>query len=351
MLYAKIICCLVTCTTLLFGGIFNNSTLYISGSMGTPYKNGNISLEDDYKYNIGIRKIALFPYQSSKKFYNGNEVSLSDNALFGASKGLEYLFSASSVRNRGHSYLDQEYWLKWSNKGLITKFKYLNKESRDLQFTSLDLRYKLNVGPAILSVGGNVMGHPVYGHPAYDDYDLPWWYLAYDYGYTDYLVPLHDLNDNGEIDSYFIWIETDPDTEDGYWQMYYEEANYYWENSDSVAVAYSDAEFYEYHMPDIIEQYNEENKVKEWQAEVSIVIGLDFYLGNDNFYSHIWINSFPYSKGLTDKSYNGGEDQYDVGVLIGAKLGQHIGIFIEGSELRYYGREEYNIGIGVNYKF
>ena len=164
--------------------------------MGTPYKNGNISLEDDYKYNIGIRKIELFPYQSSKKFYNGNEVSLSDNALFGASKGLEYLFSASSVRNRGHSYLDQEYWLKWSNKGLITKFKYLNKESRDLQFTSLDLRYKLNVGPAILSVGGNVMGHPVYGHPAYDDYDLPWWYLAYDYGYTDYLVPLHDLNDN-----------------------------------------------------------------------------------------------------------------------------------------------------------
>ena len=104
-------------------------------------------------------------------------------------------------------------------------------------------------------------------------------------------------------------------------------------------------------MPGIIKQYNEENKVKEWQAEVSLVIGLDFYLGNDSFYSHIWINSFPYSKGITDKSYNGGEDQYDVGMLIGAKLGEHIGVFIEGSELKYYGREEYNVGLGVNYKF
>ena len=104
-------------------------------------------------------------------------------------------------------------------------------------------------------------------------------------------------------------------------------------------------------MPGIIEQYNEENEVKEWQAEASIVLGIDFYLGNDNFYSHIWVNSFPYSKGLTDKSYNGGEDQYDVGILIGAKLGEHIGVFVEGSELKYYGREEYNIGMGVNYKF
>ena len=351
MSYERIICYLATYVTLLFSGIFDNSTLYISGSMGTPYKNGNVVLEDDYKYNIGIRKIALFPYQSSKKFYSGDEKSLSDNALFGAVDGLEYLISASSVRNRGHEYLDQEYWLKWSNKSLITKFKYLEKESRDLQFTSLDLRYKLNAGPVILSFGGNVMGHPVYGHPAYEDYELPWWNLAYEYGYTDYLVPLNDLNENDEIDSYWIWIETDEETLEGYWTMYYEEADYYWEDPDSNAVAHSDAEFYEYHMPGIINQYNEENKEKEWQAEASIVIGLDFYLGNDKFYSHIWINSFPYSKGLTDKSYDGGEDQYDVGSLLGAKLGKHIGVFIEGSELKYYGREEYSLSTGVNWRF
>ena len=351
MRYERIICYMVAYVSLLFSGIFNNSTIYVSGTMGTPYIKGNVELEDDYKYNIGLRKIALFPYQSSKKFYKGDESALSDNALFGAVDGLEYLFSASFVKNRGHEFIDQEYWLKWSNKNLITKIKYLEKESRDLQFASIDLRYKLGLGPVIFSIGGNVMGHPVYGHPAYEDYEYPWWYLAYDYGYTDYLVPLHDLNGNDEIDNYYIWIETDPITEEGYWEMFYEEASYYWENSDSVAVAYSDSEFYEYYMPDIIRQYNEDNKIKEWQAEASIAIGLDFYLGNDKFYSHIWLNSYQESKGLTDKSYKGGEQQYDVGMLLGAKLGKHIGIFMEGSKLNYYGREQYNVSTGVNWRF
>ena len=351
MRYERIICYMVAYVSLLFSGIFNNSTIYVSGTMGTPYIKGNVELEDDYKYNIGLRKIALFPYQSSKKFYKGDESALSDNALFGAVDGLEYLFSASFVKNRGHEFIDQEYWLKWSNKNLITKIKYLEKESIDLQFASIDLRYKLGLGPVIFSIGGNVMGHPVYGHPAYEDYEYPWWYLAYDYGYTDYLVPLHDLNGNDEIDNYYIWIETDPITEEGYWEMFYEEASYYWEDSDSVAVAYSDSEFYEYYMPDIIRQYNEDNKIKEWQAEASIAIGLDFYLGNDKFYSHIWLNSYQESKGLTDKSYKGGEQQYDVGMLLGAKLGKHIGIFMEGSKLNYYGREQYNVSTGVNWRF
>ena len=351
MRYERIICYMVAYVSLLFSGIFNNSTIYVSGTMGTPYIKGNVELEDDYKYNIGLRKIALFPYQSSKKFYKGDESALSDNALFGAVDGLEYLFSASFVKNRGHEFIDQEYWLKWSNKNLITKIKYLEKESRDLQFASIDLRYKLGLGPVIFSIGGNVMGHPVYGHPAYEDYEYPWWYLAYDYGYTDYLVPLHDLNGNDEIDNYYIWIETDPITEEGYWEMFYEEASYYWEDSDSVAVAYSDSEFYEYYMPDIIRQYNEDNKIKEWQAEASIAIGLDFYLGNDKFYSHIWLNSYQESKGLTDKSYKGGEQQYDVGMLLGAKLGKHIGIFMEGSKLNYYGREQYNVSTGLNWRF
>ena len=66
MPYERIICYLVAYVGLVFGGIFDNSTIYISGSMGTPYINGNIELEDDYKYSVGIRKIALFPYQSSK---------------------------------------------------------------------------------------------------------------------------------------------------------------------------------------------------------------------------------------------------------------------------------------------
>jgi hypothetical protein len=336
---------------IVFCNLFDNSTIYGSASMGTPYVNGNVQVDDDYKYNIGIRKIALFPYQSGSKFYKGNEKALSDNALFGANKGLEYLISGSFVQNRGHKYTDQEYWFKWSNNHFVTKFKYLNKESRDLELASIDLRYKLEFGPVLLSLGGNIMGHPIYGHPAYDDYENYWWELAYEYGYEDYLVPTNDLNENGEIDNYWIWIETDAETLEGYWTMYYEGADYYWEDPDSNAVAYSDSEFIQYHLPSIIDKYNEDNKEKEWQAEASLVLGLDFYIGNDNFYSHIWVNSFLQSVGLTDKSYSSNDEQYDVGALVGAKLGQHIGVFIEGYKLNYYGREEYNVSTGVNWRF
>ena len=123
----RVVLCLVSYVSFGFAGFFSNSTIYSSVSMGTPYVNNKLNLEDDYNYTFGIRKIALFPYQVKNNFYRGNEKQLSDNALFGAVEGLEYLISASSVRNQGHEYIDQEYWLKWSNNKFVTKFKYLDK--------------------------------------------------------------------------------------------------------------------------------------------------------------------------------------------------------------------------------
>ena len=351
MSYGRIICNMVAISSFVFAGFFDYSTVYGSATMGTPYLNGKIELEDDYKFTLGLRKIALYDYQSRKRFYKGNENQLSDKAVIGAVNGWEYLFSVSSVRNQGHEYTDSEVWLKWSNDWFVTKARYIDKGSRDLQVFDYDARFRVKFDKINLTTGVAVRGHPVYGHPAYDDYEDPWWYLAYEYGYTDYLVPLHDLNDNGEIDNYYIWIETDPITEDGYWEMYYEDANYYWENSDSVAVAYSDAEFYEYHMPGIIDQYNEDNKEKKWQAEASVVIGVDFMLNKEKFYVHTWVNLFPYSVGLTDKAYNGDEIQYDIGVVLGTNLSERIGVFIEGNKSHNYGREEYSLSTGLNFKF
>ena len=351
MSYARIISYLVLAGSLCFGSFFSNSTIYTSASMGTPYVNSSFDLDDDFKYSFGLRKIALFPYQVKNNFYKGDEKQLSDNALFGASDGLEYLFSFSSNRNQGNEFTDQEYWLKWSGNKFVTKFKYLNKGSRDLEFASIDGRFKFELGPVFLSLGGNVMAHPIYGHPAYNDYIGNWWELAYEYGYVDYLIPTNDLNENGEIDSYYVWIETDEYTEEGYWIYYTEGTTYYWEDPDGNAVAYSDAEFHQYHMPGVIAEYNEDNKEKQWQAEASLVIGLDFYIGNDKYYSHVWMNAFPSTSGLTDKSYDGDSMQYDVGALIGMNLGEHIGVFVEGTKLNYYGREEYNLGTGINWRF
>ena len=337
--------------SMLFGGFFSNSTAYGSASISTPYINGNVDLKDDYKYNFGLRKIALFPYQTRGKFYKGDEKSLSDKAIEGAVNGVEYLFSASSVRNRGYSYLDQEHWIKWSNSFFITKFKYINKESRDLEFADYDARFRLDLGRFCFTTGMSVKGHPIYGHPAIDDYENPWWELAYEYGYIDYMVPLHDLNNNGNIDDYWIWIETDEDTQDGYWEHFYESVNYYWEDSDSNYVAGSDEEFLQYHYPNVVKEYNKDNKEKEWQAEASVVVGLDVLFGGSNYYSHLWVNAFPYSVGLTDKAYKGDDIQYDVGLLLGTNLGEHIGVFIEGVFQSYYGKEEYSVSTGVNWRF
>jgi len=339
-----------TCS-LCFCGFFDNSTAYVSLTNNTPYINGSADLEDDYKYTVGVRKIALFNYQNRTNFYKGNENTLSDNALLGAVNGWEYLVNYSSVRNRMHEFVDQDYWFKWSSNSFATKVKYINKESRDLQFASWDSRFRLNLNKVNLTIGGEIKGHPVYGHPAIWDYDGVWFELAYDYGYTDFMIPENDLNDNGLIDDYYVWIETDPDTEDGYWIYYYEGINYYWEDPQGNYVAGSDDEFYQYHYEDVVDMYNEDNKEQEWQAEASIVVGLDILLGNDNYYSHIWVNAFPYSVGLTDKSYKGEDMQYDIGMLVGTNLSEHIGVFIEGIYLNYYGKAEHNISAGINWRF
>ena len=233
------------------------------------------------------------------------------------------------------------------------KGKYTNKESRDLEFAELDFRYRKHFWFIDFTTGFTIKGHPVYGHPAIEDYEGFWWDLAYEYGYEDNLVPVTDLNENGEIDSYYLWIETDPVSEDGYWQMYYEEADYYWTDPDSNAVAYSDAEFYEYHLPSIVEQYNEENKIKEYQAELYQVIGLDILIGSRDtkFYSHIWLNMFPQSYGLTDKSYKGKENQYDIGMLFGMSATDKIGLFLECTKVSFYGRDEEYVSTGINWRF
>ena len=52
-----------------------------------------------------------------------------------------------------------------------------------------------------------------------------------------------------------------------------------------------------------------------------------------------------------DKSYNGKEEQYDIGSLVGVNITNRIGVFLEGSKLKYYGREEYTVSTGINLKF
>jgi len=107
-----------------FSGFFDSATMYLSLSNSTPIITDNTK-DNDYKYTFGIRKIALFEYQDRTKFYTGDESYLSDKAIIGAISGFEYLLNVDAVRNRGNEFLDQQYWLKWSNDKYITKLKYI----------------------------------------------------------------------------------------------------------------------------------------------------------------------------------------------------------------------------------
>ena len=349
---ARSVLALVGYVGIVFGGFLDNSTMYVGLQSNSAITQGHdADLEDNYRYTLGIRKIALFNYQDRNKFYKGDEFQLSDNAIIGAVNSWEYLVNVSSVRNQGNEYLDQEYWFKWSNDWFVTKTKYVNKESRDLEFFDYDARFRIRKGRFNFTIGGALRAHPIYGYSAIDDYEGYWWDLAYSYGYQDFMIPEVDLNNNGEIDDYYVWIETDPVTEEGYWIYFYEGITYYWENPDGEYMAGSDEEFYQYHLPYIIQMYNQDNRIEEWQSELNLVVGFDMLFGNEKFYSHFWVNSFPKSYGLTDKSYEGEDMQYDIGVIVGTNLSEHIGVYIEGTYLNYYGKEEHNVMAGLNWKF
>ena len=67
--YARNLIYMVSIVSFIFGGFFDNSTIYGSANVSTPYINGDLDLQDDFKYNFGIRKIALYPYQGRSRFY------------------------------------------------------------------------------------------------------------------------------------------------------------------------------------------------------------------------------------------------------------------------------------------
>ena len=333
------------------GDFFKYSTSYISYKLTTPQHTNNTLTEfdDNYSLTLGLRKIARFDYQKKQKFYDGTEEELSDNAFIGSVPRWEYLLNVSDVRNNGLQYTDSRFWIRNSKDNFVYKFKYYKIDSRNLEFFQGDIRYRKSIKRLDLTTGIALLGHPAFGYDAYAEYDQAWWQLAYDYNYEDYTYPLHDLNDNGEIEEYWVWIETDPVTLDGYWELFYEGMDYYWEDPDGNYVANSDDEFQQYHMPDIIKKYNED-KIDEmdYQASVSFVIGMDYNWNNDKFYFHSWTSIFPFSKGLTDFAFV--EDlKYEVGLLLGYKIGS-IGIFVEGNYLDIF-KEQYEVTTGINFQF
>ena len=336
---------------LLGGSFFKYSTIYCSYSLESPHqiKNSHHILDDNYALTLGIRKIGLYEYQVRQNYYKGDEEHITDNANMGSVDGWEYLVNLSSKKLNNLEFSDLKFWIRNSKEHLMYKFKYYNIESRNLEFAQIDVRYRVQTKSLDLTAGMALFGHPAFGYDAYAEYDDAWWILANGYGYTDYSVPQNDLNGNGVIEDYWIWIETDPETLEGYWSYFYEGTNYYWEDSEGNLIANSDPEFMQYHLPSVIDQYNQDEIDKlDYQGSVALVIGLDYFFSGEKFYFHSWTNFFPTAKALTDFSFVD-DDKYELGLLMGINFNK-LGVYLEANYLSMF-KEQYVVSTGINFQF
>lgn len=338
--------------------ILKYSTFYASGIGGTPIdatpeyfvtQDGGITeITNEYPLNytvsIGLRKIARFDYeQRQNNFYDGQtESTVAASSNIGAVKGLEYIAQYELGRQQGYGYTNQRYFVRYLGKRTLSKIEYQNNGLVDLNYLQADFRFRQRVGKK-LNLSAGLMGrwHDPYGIDPIGDYlnDNPWWILARDYGYQDNYYGIDYDNDN-TIDN-FDW---------------------FWLDSEGIEVAATDEDFRRYVYGDIVNDYNDSVlDTINTQFQMSLVMGTDFYHYDDNFWFHVWGNIIPYhfhSDVLGDHShtfhhYNNLEQwiDFNYGALIGLKLKNKFGVFIEGEHTQYWKKNLYNFRVGFNYQF
>lgn len=341
---------------------FQWSTIYTAGSISQPlqesskewYVAQNGELKDvteiypfDYRFSIGIRKLARFDYEKRQNiFYDGTETNVGWKSNVGAVEGFEYVFSKDWVRQWGDEYTNQSYFLRYLGKYWIGKIQYLEVGVADLKYTSAEMRGRLSIGKFLnLSLGTMVRTHGPYGYNPISIYlaDNYWWDLAYEYGYTDQYYQITDVGTGNTTND---WMWKDPEGEH---------------------IASTDEEFRRYYYADIVNDFNS-IKLSEvgGLATISAVAGLDIYYYSDKFWCHTWGNILPFHKHiLGDENFSYGEFisndpngdgsnqwiDYNVGTIMGVKVGKGFGVFIEGEYLQYWDRTMYSSKVGINYQF
>jgi len=138
-----------------------NQTFYVTQSselIETTVKNPN-----NYAFNFGIRKISRFGYQDRLNFYTGNESkSASENANIGSVDGLEYLVNISSGRQQGMEFTNNNYFVRYVGKYYIVKAEHLKNQIVDIEYNSVDLRFKLPISKRLnFSIGAVARTNPV----------------------------------------------------------------------------------------------------------------------------------------------------------------------------------------------
>ena len=332
-----------------FGQIdfFKYSTIYTSMNMNTSFveRDDYIAIDKgyenvteinpyDYNLTVGIRKIARFDYEYKvKTWYYGTEKAVADNVTIGNSLGWEYLLNFSFIRNRGNKFIDQNLWLRYLGNKCVTKLQYKDNQRVNLEYISFDTRYRINSGNWDFTAGLVMRAHPAYGFVPIRDFWVPgestFQQLAEDFGYAPEQ-----------------WI-----------QGFYANNNWYdVSGGDSVLVATSYDEFFNHYFGDAVARFNEKELEKLGiQKELSAVVGVAYYKYTPKFWLHTWVNVLPYHYGLDEYSYvyENSKDmfEWDSGIIFGTRVTKNLGLFIEGTHMKYWDKPVYEMKFGFNYLF
>ena len=315
----------------------------------------------DYRYGIGIRKLARFDYEvKGSNFYNGigeDENNIGLSAPTAAIKGLEYLIHYEKERRRGEDWINSRYFVRHTGKYHIAKVEQREQGNVDFKYFSAEARARLPLGKKF-SVSAGVIYRTHEKAYGYNPVEIwlneenefgnaanPWYSLGYEYGYSDHYTEYTDVASGVTA---WDWI---------------------WRDADGVIAAYGDRDFRDTVMPDLMNRYNNEIwDTLDPYGEIAPILGLDFYHYKNKFWLHAygnWILPYhKYVKGDSDFNYlnrnNWGKggliedsepeqwDDYQAGVMFGWKVGKVLGVFIEGEYTKFWDSEIYNTNFGIN---
>tara|TARA_B100001093_G_C26844391_1_gene1022077 strand:+ start:1154 stop:2383 length:1230 start_codon:yes stop_codon:yes gene_type:complete len=361
--------------------IFKYSTVYVAGNVDNPKENpkdyfvrtnpdGNLYAppvvvdgtdyyDFDYRYGVGIRKLARFDYEiKGKHYYDGTENNIGLSAPNSPVSGLEYTFHYEKERSRDEEYKNHRYFIKHSGDYHVVKLESRKQGKVDFNYKSAEVRAKLPIGKKISISAGAIYRTHVrpYGYNPVeiwlnetneDGWPMnPWYSLGFEYGYDDIYYTQEDQNGN-------------------------EISDWYWINPEGEIVAHTDLEFRDTVFADLMNRFNNEI----WSeldvfGVVSPIVGFDVYHYKSNFWLHAYGSYLlPYHKyvqgdesfsylnrnnwglgGLIQDSELEQWEDWQAGVSLGWRLSKSVGVFIEGEYTKFWDSEIYQSSIGVNFR-
>ena len=318
----------------------------------------------DYRYGIGIRKLARFDYEvKGNNFYNGigedeNNVGLS--APTAAVEGLEYLVHYEKERKRGEEWINSRFFVRHTGDYHIVKLEQREQGNIGFKYQSAEARARLPIGKKFsISAGAIYRTHEkAYGYNPIeiwlnetDDNGLaanPWYTLGYEYGYYDTYYTAYYYDQDGNYVQFPAW---------------------FWMDENDVLVAHTDEVFRDEVFPDLMNRYNNDIwDTLDPYGEIAPIVGADFYHFKNKFWLHAYANWIlpyhKYLKGDQDFSYlnrdnwgKGGLRQdstpeqwsdYQAGLMFGWKVGKMVGVFVEGEYTKFWDSEIYHTNFGIN---